>query len=74
MILIKKNYKNTLLHVYNYVKDKVNEKEKANFYSLYKDFEKDSNIELGEKIKKLLYRLCKKYSVIHILDSYYFIY
>lgn len=70
----KKNYKNTLLHVYNYVKDKVNEKEKANFYSLYKDFEKDSNIELGEKIKKLLYRLCKKYSVIHILDSYYFIY
>ncbi|ENJ9652697.1 UV DNA damage repair endonuclease UvsE [Clostridium botulinum] len=70
----KKNYKNTLLHVYSYAKDEVNEKEKANFYSLYKDFEKDSNIELGEKIKKLLYRLCKKYSVNYILDSYYFIY
>ncbi len=74
MILIKKNYKNTLLHVYGYVKDKVTEKEKANFYSIYKDFEKDSNIELCKKIKKLLHRLCKKYNVDYILNSYYFIY
>ncbi|EPS49128.1 putative UV damage endonuclease [Clostridium botulinum A1 str. CFSAN002368] len=73
MILIK-NYKNTLLHVYGYIKDEATAKEKSNFYSLYKNFEKDSNVESGEKIKKLLYRLCKKYSVNYILDSYYFIY
>ncbi|EJO5346112.1 UV DNA damage repair endonuclease UvsE [Clostridium botulinum] len=69
-----KNYKNTLLHVYGYIKNKVTEKEKIRFNSLYKSFEENTNIETGEKVKKLLHRLCKKYNVEYILNSYYFIY
>ncbi len=30
---------------------KLLQKKNLNFYSLYKNFEKDSNVELGEKIK-----------------------
>ncbi|WP_251860565.1 UV DNA damage repair endonuclease UvsE [Clostridium sp. Marseille-Q2269] len=70
----KKNYRNALLNVFECIKNKINEKEKNNFYSLYKIFEQNSNIQCGTKTKNFLHRLCKKYSVDYILNSYYFIY
>lgn len=68
-----KNYKNTVNHVYGYIKNKASEKEKTNFYNLYKSFEENPNLETGIKTKKLLHRLCKKYNVEYMLNSYYFI-
>lgn len=61
------NFKNTLLHVWGYFKDKALEKEENKFFDLM-------NKKELYKAKEFLYRLSKKYKVQYLLDSYYFIY
>lgn len=64
--LDEKNYKNTLLHVYGYIKNKATENEKVNFFKLYETND-------TKKAKKYLHRLCKKYNIVYLLKSYYFL-
>lgn len=63
------NFINTAEHVYGYVKDKATLKEKDSFNELLKN-----PTENKDKIKSLLQKLCKKYKVEYINNSYYFIY
>jgi UV DNA damage endonuclease len=63
------SFTNAAQHVYGYVKDKVTIKEKENFMELL-----DNPVENKVKIKNLLQKLCKKYKIEYINDSYYFIY
>lgn len=62
------NFVNTAQHVYGYVKNHVSDKEKKNFQILLEDPEKNM-----VAIKRNLKRLCEKYAVKYLLDSYYFI-
>lgn len=59
---------NAAQHVYGYLKDKVTVKEKESFSELLK-----SPNENNVRIKKLLQKLCKKYKVDYINNSYFFI-
>lgn len=59
---------NAAQHVYGYVKEKVTTKEKDSFMELL-----DKPEENKVKIKKLLQKLCMKYRIEYINDSYYFI-
>lgn len=63
------SFVNAAQHVYGYVKDKVTLKEKGNFMELLKNPDENKI-----KIKSLLQKLCKKYKVEYINNSYYFIY
>jgi UV DNA damage endonuclease len=60
---------NAAQHVYGYVKDEVTLKEKESFMELLTNSE-----ENRIRIKNLLQKLCKKYKVEYINNSYYFIY
>lgn len=62
-------FRNAAEHVYGYVKDKVSEKEKMNFQALLPNVS-----ENRIKMKDFLQRLCKKYNVAYMNESYYFIY
>lgn len=62
-------FTNAAQHVYGYVKDKVTLKEKEAFMELLKSAD-----ENRIKIKSLLQKLCKKYKVEYVNESYYFIY
>ncbi|GAA0724476.1 hypothetical protein GCM10008905_18410 [Clostridium malenominatum] len=61
------NYKNTLQHTWGYLKDKVSNKERDLFFT---SFEKFDNTE---KTKNILKKLCKKYNIEYLLQSYYFL-
>ncbi len=63
------SFRNAAEHVYGYVKDKATAKEKDNFSELISNC-----AENRVKIKDLLRKLCKKYEVSYINNSYYFIY
>lgn len=63
------NFINTAEHVYGYIKDKATLKEKNRFNELLKNPD-ENNI----KVKTLLRKLCEKYEVDYINNSYYFIY
>ncbi|MBU5483107.1 UV DNA damage repair endonuclease UvsE [Clostridium sp. MSJ-11] len=63
----KDNFKNTIYHTWGYLKDKVSDKEKDSFFKVFEEF-KDL-----QKAKNLIQRLCKKYNVEYLLQSYYFI-
>lgn len=63
------SFTNAAQHVYGYVKYRVSLKEKESFMDLLKN-----PAENQIKIKSLLQRLCKKYKIEYINNSYYFIY
>jgi UV DNA damage endonuclease len=63
------NFTNAAQHVYGYVKDKGTLKEKESFMELLKNPDENKI-----RIKNLLQKLCKKYKVEYINNSYYFIY
>lgn len=63
------SFTNTTQHVYGYVKDKVTSKEKEIFMELLNNPDENK-----VRIKNLLQKLCKKYKVQYINNSYYFIY
>ncbi len=62
------SFVNTAQHVYGYVKDRVTDKEKENFNTLLSD-----PLENKDKIKNYLKKLCKKYDITYMNQSYYFI-
>lgn len=61
------DFKNTLLHIWGYFKDKSTEKEKDRFFE-------QLNQKKLYRAKQFLYKLSKKYKIQYLLDSYYFIY
>ncbi|BCN31820.1 UV DNA damage repair endonuclease UvsE [Anaeromicropila herbilytica] len=62
------SFRNTVEHVYGYVKEKVTKKEKENFRELLEN-PKDNQ----KKIKKYLQKLCIKYDIDYMNQSYYFL-
>lgn len=63
------SFRNAAKLIYGYVKNEVTLKEEKNFYELL-----SNPSDNKAKIKSLLHRLCKKYNINHINNSYYFIY
>jgi UV DNA damage endonuclease len=63
------NFINAALHVIGYVKHEIKPSEREAFEKLVAEEKLDA-----EKIKKLLSKLCKKYSADYMNSSYYFIY
>lgn len=63
----KGNFINTAEHVYGYLKNKVDEREKCEFFSQLAE-----ELPSEDKIKKLLKALCIKYEIKYLLASYYF--
>lgn len=63
------SFSNAAKLIYGYVKNEVTLKEEKNFYELL-----SNPSDNKAKIKSLLHRLCKKYNINHINNSYYFIY
>lgn len=63
------NFINGANHVYGYLKDKTTAKEKEAFFTLLEDPRKNK-----DKIKGTLKRLCLKYDIDYLNNSYYFIY
>jgi UV DNA damage endonuclease len=63
------NFRNAAEHVYGYIKEKATLEEKKSFKELLL-----KTTENEAKIKSLLKRLCSKYKVEYINNSYYFIY
>ncbi|MBU3110808.1 UV DNA damage repair endonuclease UvsE [Clostridium lacusfryxellense] len=59
---------NTAEHVWGYVKNHVNEKEKNHFEKLILDMTRK------DKVKLYLKKLCEKYNAEYIINSYYFNY
>lgn len=60
---------NTAQHVYGYLKDKTTQNEKQKFNDLLSNANGNK-----DRIKELLQKLCKKYEVDYINNSYYFVY
>ena len=63
------NFINTVHHISGYIKDQITAKEKEKLNLLL-----NSEIVNPNKIKELLQKLCKKYDVSYINNSYYFVY
>lgn len=63
------NFKNTVQHVYGYLKYCATTKEKDKLLDLI-----DDEIENESKIKNELQKLCKKYKIDYLNQSYYFVY
>ncbi|WP_027625874.1 UV DNA damage repair endonuclease UvsE [Clostridium lundense] len=61
------NFKNTLLHTWGYIKDKASIKEKTEFINSLENFDDPG------KIKNVIKKLCKKYNITYLLNSYYFL-
>lgn len=61
------NFKNTLLHTWGYIKNKATTKEKTEFINLLENFDNP------QKIKNVIKKLCKKYNITYLLNSYYFL-
>ncbi|MBC7958441.1 MAG: DUF1722 domain-containing protein, partial [Vallitaleaceae bacterium] len=57
---------NTLSHVWGYLKDHANTKEKNHYFKLA------DNLETLDLAKDYLYKLCIKYQMDYLLQSYYF--
>ncbi|WP_125152090.1 UV DNA damage repair endonuclease UvsE [Clostridium rectalis] len=62
-----KNFKNTILHTWGYVKDSASQKEKNKFFKLLDE------LDNPDKPKNMLKKLCIKYNATYLLDSYYFV-
>ncbi|MBC2398463.1 UV DNA damage repair endonuclease UvsE [Clostridium tetanomorphum] len=62
-----RNFKNTLLHTWGYVKNKATIKEKNQFMESFNSFENP------EKTKNILKKLAQKYNVSYLINSYYFL-
>lgn len=63
------NFINTVQHVYGYLKDKATLNEKQKFNDLLSDAKMNR-----DKIKEMLKKLCEKYGIEYINNSYFFIY
>lgn len=62
-----KNFKNTVMHIWGYFKDKASTKEQKDFFNLLDTYSD------CYKVKEKLLKLCIKYEEKYLLDSYYFV-
>lgn len=65
------NALNAVLHVWGYFKETVQEKEKADFFTLSSGYQNEK-VTLAQ-IKRFLFRLTEKYNQEYLLNSYYFV-
>lgn len=63
------NFRNVILHVYDDLKNKLTFREDEKLNTLLKNV-----IENKTKLKEFLSKLCKKYNVENVNDSYFFLY